>query len=264
MLSGKDNVLATFDLNNLPHWKIYYDSTTGAANPIATSIREGNFSQDESRARLSQYLDMLGAGNYRIDFKNTFDQPKSFYSTKFQISNTNQQGFNSPAIGNLHQGGYQPSSEYVHKDDVQKMVAEIMEREHLKKRVAELEEIVAETSENSMSGAIGKMMNQYPQILPMLAAKFLGSPQVGVAGFEEAPPQQFVQQAPPQTEAEAEQETTELDQRMHRCIVKLIQLENGSNESAVNLLEKLLAWIEQNPVMYASLKPTILQTEVKN
>jgi hypothetical protein len=262
MLSGKENVLAAFDLNGQLHWKLYYDTSTGAASPIATSEKEGNFSQEDSRARLEQVLNMLCAGNYRIDFKNSLIQPKSFNSVKFNISQTAAGANYSPAIGSLHQGP--PSSEYIHKNDVATMVQEMIEKDALKRRVAELEDIVANTSGNDISSAIGGVINKYPDLAALLAQRFLGGkPQIGIAGGQIPEQQNYVAPQPPATEESTTEEepADELDSRMQQCILKLVQME-GSNENAVVLLEKLLAWIAKNPAMYNSLKPTILATEI--
>lgn len=259
MLLGKESVLEAFDMNKKLHWKLYYDVSSATNAPIAYTPQEGEFSEVDSRQWLESWLQKLQAGNYRIEFKDQWNQSKGYNSVRFAIS-TNSTA-TAPSIAGLNQqppmvGAY---SDYVHKDDIKKEVRKELEHERLKNEVEELRQMVAESQGNSLSNSIAGLLNQYPHILPALAGKFLGGPQVGVAGFGSP---QAVPAPLPKTDTPTSDDTpTELDNRMEAVIQAMIAQE-GTAEAAVNLLEKLIAWIAQNPVMYNSLKPTILNTKI--
>lgn len=263
MLSGITAVLEAFDLSEVLHWKLYYDSSQAGVNPIATSIKEGNFSLADSRARLQKVLNSLQPANYRIEFKDTWDKPKSYTMVKFDVRAVDSQNASIPAIAGVHGLGNLNPSEYVHKDDIKKTVRELMAHEKMKDRLEELEEEVKQYQKDSLSSSIAGVFNNYGHILiPAIANKLGIAPQaVGVAGFDK-PKDTTATVSPTLLDdgEESEEEETELDTRMKAVLVKIVAME-GSDEAAVSLLEHLLVWIEQNPTLYQSLKPTILNTK---
>lgn len=276
MVRGKDAILELFDLHGMCHWKIYNKVQNG--NFVASSLAACEI-PSESRARLEQVLSVLQPSVYKIDFRPDLEKTKNFPQTDFEIPtpgfNTGQLN-NSPGIG-----AYTPSigvgGDYVKKEDIKAEVREMLKVEREREELRELRQKVQELEGNSVGAAIGKMLNDYGHVIvPMMASKFGAGPQVGLSGFPN-PQQQPIKTT---TESLAGAEHPEaansnvnendsstalasvLETRMKNCLDKLI-LNEGSDEGAVILLEKLLLWIEQNPMMYASLKPTILNTQPK-
>lgn len=255
MLSGVESVLGYFDDCKVKHWKIYYDNNKSGGTPILSSPEDDEFSIEESRERLQRALERLLPGNYKIDCKQLWKQSTHFNSIRFNI--TSADGRNQPAIAGMQGQQINPlSSEYVHKDDIKKTVRELMAHEKMKEELEELRAQVKEQENNS----IGSFLNSYgPMLMPIIAQKLGVAPTaVGVAGFGEQ--QQPAKTEQPTTIVQTESEETDLDARINAVLEKLIQLE-GDGEKATVLLEKLLLWIEQNPAMYAGLKPTILATQ---
>lgn len=256
MLSGVENVLSYYDDCNVKHWKIYYDNNKSGGTPILSSPEDEEISMEDSRERLKRALDRLYPGNYKIDCKQLWKQSTHFNSTRFSISSADNR--NQPAIAGMQGQQINPlSSEYVHKDDIKKTVRELMAHEKMKEELEELRAQVKEQENNS----IGSFLNSYgPMLMPIIAQKLGVAPTaVGVAGFGEQQ-QQPAKTEQPTTTVQTESEETELDVRIDAVLRKLIQLE-GDGEKATVLLEKLILWIEQNPAMYAGLKPTILATQ---
>lgn len=256
MLSGVENVLSYFDDCNVKHWKIYYDNNKSGGTPILSSPEDEEISMEDSRERLKRALDRLYPGNYKIDCKQLWKQSTHFNSTRFSISSADNR--NQPAIAGMqgpHINAYNP--DYVPVSDIDKHVKKILEQERMKTRIAELEELVKESEDNS----IGKFLNAWgPAFMPAIAAKLGVAPTaVGVAGFGEQQ-HQPAKTEQPTTTVQTESEETDFDARITAVLQELIILE-GDEEKATVLLEKLILFAKQNRAMYESIKPTILATQ---
>lgn len=139
MLIGIDNILKWLDTNKTPYWQLR--SGAGEKANVLYSARpdEDNSTMAlvDSREKLLDCLNSLGAGNYSIEAWVTPGAKKNWFKTPFQI--TSGQAGAQPQFAGMY-GHNAPQA----VQDVPKLIEEALERERTKNKVAELERLLSE------------------------------------------------------------------------------------------------------------------------
>lgn len=89
MIIGKEKILDFLEKNDAPYWTLYPYEKTASSNTFLTRIEDKpGYDIKMSREKLSEYLDLLEPGRYRITMKRTYDVAKGFVDTAFTIPET--------------------------------------------------------------------------------------------------------------------------------------------------------------------------------
>lgn len=239
--------------NRYLHWKLYYgQDATKQSNLCATSGTIVDFDRDSSRKHLQRSLEVLGEGDYLIQYKENPEKSQTPISYRFTI------GYQDAAIGagrQQEQGGNNIPANYMRAEDVKQLVtAEIgkvtatMEKAQLLKENEELVKELKELRKKNSGFNLNEALAQFNAMITAISGNKpapVNGPRVSIAKGEDIDP-----------DAERLQQHY---QKIYLKVLEEMQARAGGAYENIDLLFCLNEWIKENPALYESLKPQIMK-----
>lgn len=227
MLKGLNNIQEFIRFNQTPKWIIRRSENS---NPIFTQ-RDKELTIDESLHSLRQVWDFLEDGRYFIEASQGDDR-KQWVKDIFEKNNSGQLPQNT--IGNINTGQSNIDLDEVKRKAVDEYRKD-QELKELKERVKELE--------SPVNKVIGKLE---PYIGTIIEAIFTQKGTASVAGFSDS-------------QISKNKNSNMPEQDLNERATKAIENWFAIDKQAVEIIERIPAYIKQNPDMYKMLKSQLLQ-----
>lgn len=254
MFRSIDSVLTHFD--RYPDYEAYklYKGKEAKDNKGGL-IDESPAESDHGSAlvRLRAVLQDMGPGQYLVQFKRKSTDNNNIINANFEIPYTNLTAERA-AIGGTAQPMGINGRDYIHRDDLEKIVqAEIgkvnaqnelalmkREIEELKNRKPEKQEPLEKIMDNPLVQAIGAMFLQKMSAVP----RGIAGGQTIVSDMPIAPPVQ--QHTPENTQHMSEQSNQSANEQKVNEIFRIGTLMTGNPDAGIDLLHKLAHYCYQN------------------
>lgn len=243
MLDGRKNIVAWFELTNMPYWIIYQRGKTESGNPSFRSDEREGVTAIDAADQLKKTLNIIGRGQYsiiasavpKVTAKGTFRE-------EFEIS-INE---NAPAAAPAAINGPVLSTEDV-AAQVRAGIEEYkrtVEMENLRKKVADLEKEKAEL-EKRVTDPLNRIAGVLEPYAPSIVQQLFPQ-RAQVAGIPPADSRVDDVQAP----AETIDLTDEQNERLSNALSVFAQ----HDADWLRTLERMAAKLQTNPQLISMIK----------
>lgn len=260
-VTGRENIQTVFEENAQAGNKFYRLKLSTGKDLGMESNNDDEEDWTIKARRLQNHLGRLSTGYYILMiYPNKNMSGAGVKEIPFYMENSTNS--TSPAIGSLNNHSEMTPDQLDQKINaaVEKAVSSAREKWELEKR---LEMMEMQIKEDAKPSAIERIATN-PQLAPVighLISSFFGPKMpMGIAGTNI--PVNHTEPEEEKTEEtqdnEEQQEVSEnQNTRLNRCILQLVEIEGGDTEKAIQFLERLLNYVEENPATLKMVKSII-------